>query len=303
MRQTVQDLYPTRLIEKRPRFRRVDPVVHASYEQQKKGPLTLEQIMAFERDGFLSLEPIFTEDEMQGFLDDLEAYERDEEIKRRSGVILEPRNRALRSIFEIHKLSQRFDRLTRDPRVLDIVNQILGTEVYIHQSRINHKPAFRGRGFNWHSDFETWHSEDGMPRMKAISFSVILTRNTEFNGPLMLVPGSHRWFVSCVGETPEENWKNSLKEQILGVPDAKDLGELIEEGGGIVAPKGRAGSVVIFDCNTMHASNRNLSPYNRSNLFFVYNARDNALQEPFCGRPPRPEFLATRKDFSPLRRI
>lgn len=53
--------------------------------------------------------------------------------------------------------------------------QILGSEVYIHQSRVNYKPGYGGTGFYWHSDFETWHSEDGMPRMRALSVSIALT--------------------------------------------------------------------------------------------------------------------------------
>ncbi|MES8739290.1 phytanoyl-CoA dioxygenase family protein, partial [Cutibacterium acnes] len=73
----------------------------------------------------------------------------------------------------------------------------------IHQSRINLKNGFNGKEFYWHSDFETWHVEDGMPNMRAVSCSITLTDNTVYNGSLMVIPGSHKYFVSCVGETPE----------------------------------------------------------------------------------------------------
>lgn len=108
----------------------------------------------------------------------------------------------IRSIFAMHELSDAFDRMTRDPRLLDMVRQLLGSEVYIHQSRINSKAGFCGNGFDWHSDFETWHSEDGMPAMRAVSASIMLTENNAFNGPVMLIPGSHQQFVPCVGRTP-----------------------------------------------------------------------------------------------------
>ena len=176
-----------------------------------------------------------------------------------------------------------------------MVRQLLGSDVYIHQSRINDKFGFKGSGFNWHSDFETWHSEDGMPRMRAVSASIMLTDNNEFNGPLMLIPGSHHYFVPCVGETPDMNWKDSLKVQRLGVPEQQDLARLAEKGG-IQAPKGPAGSLLLFECNTLHASNKNMSPWPRSNLFFVYNSIDNPLEQPYAGTRPRPEFLATRRD-------
>ena len=55
---------------------------------------------------------------------------------------------------------------------MTIAEQILGSQVYIHQSRVNLKPGFKGKEFYWHSDFETWHIEDGMPRMRALSCSI-----------------------------------------------------------------------------------------------------------------------------------
>lgn len=83
------------------------------------------------------------------------------------------------------------------------------------------------------------------------------------------------------------------------MPDQAALAQLVERGG-IVAPKGRAGSVVFFDCNTMHGSVANLSPYPRTNLFFVFNSVENRLREPYGGQPPRPEHIATRAGFRPL---
>src|SRR3546814_4459192 len=104
------------------------------------------------------------------------------------------------------------------------------------------------------SDFETWHVEDGMPRMRALSMSVLLAENTSNNGPLMVIPRSHRVFLSCVGETPDNHYKISLKKQEYGVPDEDSLAELAHAHG-IVAPIGKPGTVILFDCNLMHGSN------------------------------------------------
>ena len=78
------------------------------------------------------------------------------------------------------------------------------------------------------SDFEAWHAEDGMPNMHAVSASLILTDNHEFNGPLMLIPGSHMEFVPCQGESPEDNHKRSLKAQEVGVPSPEALTHLVD---------------------------------------------------------------------------
>lgn len=128
----------------------------------------------------------------------------------------------------------------------------------------------------------------------------VIHGGSDADGPLMLIPGSHHWFVPCVGRTPADNWKQSLRDQQLGVPDNESLRRLIQEGGGIVAPKGGPGTLIMFECNTLHASNANLSPYPRSNLFFVYNSVENRLVAPHGGTEPRPEFLGARRNTEAL---
>jgi ectoine hydroxylase len=129
--------------------------------------------------------------------------------------------------------------------------------------------------------------------MRALSMSVLLAENTPDNGPLMLMPGSHRVFLTCVGATPDNHYLTSLKKQEYGVPDRHSLTELAHRHG-ITAPTGKAGTVVIFDCNTMHGSNGNITPFPRANAFFVYNAVSNRLKVPFGAKKPRPAFIAAR---------
>lgn len=293
------DFYPTRLERPSASFDRQDPVIHSTGADRTDGPLSETELAQYERDGFLVLDRFLDQSTVRRFREDLKAYENDDSILRSEGTITEPGKQEIRSIFGIHELSERFDQLTRDPRILAMVRQLLGSDAYIHQSRINFKPGFHGKGFDWHSDFETWHAEDGMPRMRAVSFSIALTDNTPFNGPLMLIPGSHKTFVPCVGRTPEDNYQSSLKKQELGVPNERDLAALVERNG-IKAPTGPAGSLIIFECNTLHASNANMSPWPRSNLFFVYNSVENQLQAPFCGNKPRPDFLGNRSNTGAL---
>lgn len=293
------DFYPTRLERPAESFERKDPVIHSQGTDRHNGPLSETELARYERDGFLVFNNFLDQETVKRFRDDLRAYENDDSILRSEGTITEPGKQEIRSIFGIHELSDRFDRLTRESRLLDMVHQLLGSDAYIHQSRINFKPGFHGKGFDWHSDFETWHAEDGMPRMRAVSFSIALTDNTPFNGPLMLIPGSHKTFVPCVGRTPEDNYQSSLKKQELGVPNEQDLQKMADQYG-IQAPTGPAGSLIIFECNTLHASNANMSPWPRSNLFFVYNSVENQLQAPFCGNKPRPDFLGNRTNIEAL---
>jgi ectoine hydroxylase len=286
-----EDLYPSR-VATRPGWQpRVDPVAYTPWSPG--APLTADQQAAFERDGYLVLEGLLTADEVALLQRELERMRKSPANLQPETLIAEPGSGALRSVFAIHEQNGLFARLTSDERLVGLVRHLLGDDVYVHQSRLNYKSGFDGKEFYWHSDFETWHVEDGMPRMRALSLSIQLAENRPVNGPLMLMPGSHRTYVSCVGETPEEHYKQSLRKQEYGVPDRESLSSLADMCG-IVAPTGPAGSIVLFDCNAMHGSNGNITPYPRANAFIVYNAMSNQLVEPFGGRAPRPPFVAAR---------
>ncbi len=293
----MKDFYVSRQGRDAALIARCDPVVYE--EGRYADALDEAQLQAYERDGFLVLPERFDAEEVRALREEATALEHDPAVREGEEVIREPGGTALRSIFRVHELGRKMAELPRDPRLLDVARQILGSEVYIHQSRVNMKPALDGKEFYWHSDFETWHVEDGMPAMRALSCSVMLTDNTPFNGPLMLIPGSHRQFVSCIGETPEDNYRMSLRRQEVGVPDPVSL-RLLAEQGGLQAVTAPAGSVVFFDCNTLHGSAGNLSPWPRSNVFMVFNSVENRLVDPFHGMKPRPEHIAARRNTGTL---
>jgi ectoine hydroxylase len=292
------DLYPSRC-EPTSRFLpRLDPVVHSRWDE--RAPITRTQAELFERDGYVVLDDIFTEQETTALQTAAARLLGDPSALEEETVVTEPDGREVRSIFMIHRQNRLMARLAADERLAGVARFLLGDDVYIHQSRLNYKPGFVGKEFYWHSDFETWHVEDGMPQMRALSILILLAPNTVLNGPLMIIPGSHRTFLTCVGETPENHYKSSLKKQEYGVPDKDSLATLAAENG-IAAPTGEAGTVVIFDCNAMHGSNGNITPFPRANAFIVYNAVSNRLISPYGQMSPRPEFIASRRETPTLR--
>ncbi|MBQ0784131.1 MAG: ectoine hydroxylase [Amphritea sp.] len=294
--QQCDDVYPSR--QGANEFsERLDPTVYAPIS--RVAPLSQQQIDDYAENGFMVLEDLFSDVEVKMFQQELERLRHDEKIKQSGETITEPGSGELRSVFRVHENSALFKKLVADSRLAEVARYVLNDDVYIHQSRLNYKPAFRGKEFYWHSDFETWHVEDGMPRMRALSMSVTLTENFEYNGPLMLVPGSHRQFAACAGETPEEHFKASLKKQEYGVPSDEQLKKMVDSGG-IVTASCKPGSVIVFDCNVMHGSNSNITPEPRANLFFVYNALSNRVVEPFCNQPPRPEYICSRERIVPV---
>jgi len=240
----ISDNYRSRTNKDSAIISRREPVVYSNVEAIANES-TKSIVRGFERDGYALIEDLFSEEEVSSWDAEIQSLAATEEIKKRDESFLEPGSTNVRSIFRVHTLSDLVDRLVRDPRLLDLARTILGSDVYVHQSRANLKPGFRGKEFYWHSDFETWHVEDGMPAMRAISCSVLLTDNDDTNGPLMLMPGSQKYFISCVGETPDNHYKESLKKQEYGVPDDDSLRFLAKQCG-IKTIKAKAGSVVFF---------------------------------------------------------
>lgn len=288
---SAHDAYPSRVYREPRLLTRQDPVVYN--DQINQSEITQEQLAFYEANGYLFLGNFFEEEQVLYWKQELARLWEQSKGADKPEVIHEPGSDEIRSIFAVHRDDQVFQQIAQHARIQDIVKQILGSEVYVHQSRINFKQGFTGKEFYWHSDFETWHVEDGMPRMRALSCSIALEDNNANNGPLMVVPGSHRKFVSCVGEAPDEHYKSSLRRQEYGVPDQESLKYLVQQGG-IVAPTGKAGSIILFDCNLMHGSNSNITPYQRSNVFVVYNSVNNKLAAPYSGKKPRPDYIATR---------
>jgi len=295
--QQIVDRYPSRTADCPSIMPRKDSVLWGG--RDTPGPLSRNQMESFEENGFLEVSGVLRDREVLALRDELELLRRGRGRDRDPVVIAERGSGEVRSTFMIHAINKAFRRLSRHPVILGAVQQILADDVYIHQSRLNYKPAFEGKEFYWHSDFETWHVEDGMPAPRAVSCVVPLTPNYVFNGPMMMIPGSQRHYVACVGETPQDHYKTSLKKQEYGVPDQDSLA-FLAEAGGIEMPQPQPGSILLFDSNTMHGSSANITPFARSNAFFVFNSLKNRIVAPFGGMAPRPEFVAARETIEPV---
>ncbi|WP_409181650.1 ectoine hydroxylase [Amycolatopsis sp. VS8301801F10] len=285
------DRYRTRTDEPAPLIRRTDPAVWGKKDSPVLGRL--------DADGYAVLDALLSPAETAELAAGMDRLESDRDLRDDERVVIEKKADRVRSVFEVHRISPAVADLVRDERLAGLARRVLGSEVYVHQSRVNYMPGFDGAGFYWHSDFETWHAEDGMPLPRAVSLSIALTDNLPYNGSLMVIPGSHRFFVPCRGKTPDEHYRESLREQRIGVPSEEHVAELAR-GRGIVQFTGAPGSALLFDSNVMHGSANNITPFRRSNIFVVFNSVENALEDPFAAAAPRPAHVAAR-DFTPVR--
>jgi ectoine hydroxylase len=260
--------------------------------------LTADQRAAFERDGYLFFPGLFSAEETRCLTDAVPAlYARREVVN-----VREKDSEAVRTNFAAHLYSDAFARLARHPRMIEPVVDLFGEDVYMHQFKINGKMAFEGDVWQWHQDYGTWFNDDQMPTERAMNVAIFLDDVNEFNGPLMFIPGSHKKGVLTaqhdVRTTSYPLWTidNALIAQLVeragGQGSFDAAGRFIP--GGIVSPKGPAGSMILFHSCLVHASSSNLSPFNRVSVYLSLCAVSNHIR-----RFKRPEYIAHR-DFTPI---
>jgi len=245
--------------------------------------LSQAQLDQFADEGYLFFPSLFTPEEIQVLLDEvprLYAQYRPENVRERGSA-------AVRTNFAAHMYSYPFARLARHPRMVQPVMQVFGESLYMHQFKINGKMAFEGDVWQWHQDFGTWKNDDLMPEARAMNVAIFLDEVNEFNGPLMFIPGSHKQGVL------DAQHDTSTTSYPLWVITNEVIAKLVDHGG-IVAPKGPPGSMILFHGCLVHASTSNLSPWNRVSVYLSLCAVSNHIR-----RFKRPGYIAHR-DFSPI---
>ena len=196
-------------------------------------------------------------------------------------------NGAPRTVFAAQTFSEPYRRLNAHPRLIEPVRQLLGGDVYMHQFKINAKAAFDGAVWQWHQDFGTWSRDDQMPEPRAMNIALFLDDVSAVNVPLMLIPKSHRDGVYEAGHDLETT------SYPLWTLDRETVKRLADDGG-IIAPLGDGGSVLMFHSNLVHASPANISPWPRTIVYLSLCEVSNHIRQ-----FKRPAWVAHR-DFTPI---
>ena len=165
--------------------------------------------------------------------------------------------RQLRRIVDPEKVHGTYDQVMRHAPLVDIVETLLGGTVRFDHGKLNFKPPSGGAAVEWHQDWAFYpQTNDDM-----LAVGVMIEDCTLDNGPLMVVPGSHKGPV--YDHHKEGHFVGGVHSQLLQdvLPDAVTL----------TAP---AGSISIHHVRTLHGSSANRSAVNRPLLLFNYVAVD-----------------------------
>lgn len=97
-------------------------------------PVAQSLIDHYEEYGFVVLNDVFTNEEINCFQGELERLMVDPEIRKAGETISELGSGDVRSIFRVHESNSLFNALSSDQRLTDLAKFILNDNIYIHQA-------------------------------------------------------------------------------------------------------------------------------------------------------------------------
>ncbi|MGM3305325.1 phytanoyl-CoA dioxygenase family protein [Anabaena sp. WFMT] len=266
--------------------------------------LTKEQFATYQDQGFVLLPEYFPRQEVEIMKAEIPALA----MKNSPTKVLEGNGSTVRSLHGSHTTNEVFNHLSRHPFIVKPAMQIVGSKVYIYQFKINIKAPFDGDIWKWHQDYIFWHKEDGMPKPQVTNAMLLLDDMNEFNGPLFVIPGSHKeGLIDLTAKNPkatQENannssdtpaWLSSFSANLKYTLSQELISDLVSKYG-IYSIKAPAGSVLFFNSNIVHASANNISPFGRNTVIITYNSIENI---PLPVVNSRPDFLVG-KDYRPV---
>jgi ectoine hydroxylase-related dioxygenase (phytanoyl-CoA dioxygenase family) len=230
--------------------------------------LSTAQRAAYERDGFIVVPDVFSAAEIEElrrvtdeFVRNAASIAANDEIYdlEDSHSAQEPRVRRLKAPHLHHPA---YFRASRNANVVAILKNLWGS-VRFDTGKLNMKSAGYGAPVEWHQDWAFYpHTNDDLAAV-----GIMLDDVDRENGPMMIVPGSHK------GPVYDHHGPNG---RFCGAIDPENLAR---SGDGLDLSRampclGKAGSVTVHHVRAVHGSATNLSGQERRFLLFQYRAAD-----------------------------
>jgi len=225
--------------------------------------LTTAQKSFYRENGYLVLEALIPGEQIAGARDELARLVEGARGRQESDDTYDledshrPEHPRVRRVKLPHKVSPIFDSLLRNELILAPVRDLIGPSVRLQTSKLNLKSAEFGAAVEWHQDWAFYpHTNDDI-----LAVGVMLNDVDADNGPLLVIPGSHRGPV----------YDHHADGVFCGAIDVSGSGLDLSKA---VALTGPAGSVSLHHVRTVHGSDLNLSGRDRGLLLYELTAAD-----------------------------
>lgn len=225
--------------------------------------LSKEQVDAYNKDGFVLVEDAIRPDMLVRMRAVIDGYvERARPIARGDDVYdLEeghsPQAPRVRRLHDAVNRDPVFWEVIRDKGVIGPISQLIGPDIRLYGSKINMKLGGFGSPVEWHQDWAYYpHTNDDL-----LAIGVMIDDVTPENGPLLVMPGSHR------GPLHDHHSDGYFVGAIEGIERKVDVSAA-------VPLMGRAGSMTVHHARTVHGSASNRSSIARRMIFYEMAAAD-----------------------------
>ena len=248
-----------------------------------------EQKTSFEEEGYLVVENLLSSEELaecqaeilrlHKFAAELEAkgenghFQREPYAKDESQPLTEDdKLPVLRKAENTRQYSEVFRRLSVHPKLIQVVQNLIGQDLLLFRSTLMFKPAYHGSAHGIHQDSAYWPMEPPM----LVTVSIALNDATPENGCFKVIPQSHKWGL--------QSWGHIARKQDESLTDHEDR-DFSEQ---IDVPLS-AGSALFFHSLMAHGSGPNRSPNPRNTALYAYFS-PQVRYVPRNGKPERKSF-------------
>lgn len=222
--------------------------------------LTQEHVEQFHRDGYTVHCDLLSLDEVAAVLQETEQVTAGHTRANHDATRMEmepnqrPDGRAVRRLYEPCSYYRVFKDLSESAQLLDCVEQLLGSNLLFHYSKLNMKPAEIGSVVEWHQDLSYYP----LTNRDSLALLFYLDDTSQENGALRMLPGCHKG--PLLDHTRNGYFQGRVTE---GVDDSD-----------AVLIQGGAGTGILMHGMTPHASAVNTSDRPRRTLILSYRAAD-----------------------------
>ena len=165
-----------------------------------------------------------------------------------------------------------FRELVFNPKILDVVENLIGPNIQLHHTKLNLKPPSSPEArFEWHQDYPFFpHTNYDL-----IAVAVHIDESTEENGCLRVIPGIHKLGPQEHMFAADGAFSSQIRDQSV-IPDESTW----------VLVTSPAGGVEMHHCNMIHSSTANRGVRPRSAVIIQYRAADNVQLSPYSPTQP-----------------
>jgi hypothetical protein len=242
----------------------------------RSGPFTADELLVYERDGYVLIKRLFECDEIERLRD---SAKKDRALDEQAYGRNDGEGGSVRLSLWNHPGDDLYGMFSRNARIVDRVEQLLGDEAYHYHSKMIMKEAHTGGAWAWHQDYGYWY-ENGVLFPKLCSVFVAVDPATRENGCLQVLRSSHH--MGRVTHLKAGDQTGADPERVAAAAERLEL----------VYVEMEPGDALFFHPNLLHRSDQNRSPNDRWALVCCYNARSN---DPYReGRHPR---------YTPMKRV